>query len=104
MPVLMVGGMIGLPRCPTVSLPGLADLVLTLELESPRLIAVGDFNIHADAGEDKPAQDCLDNLRPVANGNWTHPSGRDLLFCSDQADLRVGERPKPRVLWLLRDS
>lgn len=42
--------------CPTLSLLGVADLVLEVGLESPRLIVLGGFNIQVDVREDKLAR------------------------------------------------
>lgn len=60
-----------------------ADLVLDMGLESPRFLVLGDFNTHAEAVEDKLAQDILATMTtlgtsqvipgPVHQGAYSRP-------------------------------
>ena len=49
-------------RDPATSLPELADFVSTALLESPRLLGLGDFNIHAEAEISGPALEFLETM------------------------------------------
>ena len=50
------------PRDPATSLPELADFVSAALLESPRLLVLGDFNIHAEAEVSGPALEFLETM------------------------------------------
>ncbi|XP_061490084.1 uncharacterized protein LOC133388035 [Rhineura floridana] len=95
------------PRCSTVSLPELAGVVSGLVLESPRLVVLGDFNIHAETALSGVAQDFMASmttmgLSQVLSGP-THAAGHtlDLVFCAgwDDGDLGVEELSVVPLSW-----
>uniref|UniRef100_A0A803TC32 Reverse transcriptase domain-containing protein n=1 Tax=Anolis carolinensis TaxID=28377 RepID=A0A803TC32_ANOCA len=75
------------PRCTTVSLPELAEVVSGLAVESRRLIVLGDFNVHAEANLSGAAQDFMAAMATMGLSQLisgpTHSVGHtlDLVFC-----------------------
>ena len=77
------------PRDPATSLSELADFISTALLESPRLLVLGDFSIHAEAEVSSPALEFLEtmaslNLSQHVNSP-THMGGYtlDLVFSTE---------------------
>ncbi|KAF7241018.1 RNA-directed DNA polymerase from mobile element jockey [Varanus komodoensis] len=85
------------PFCPTVSLPELTEIVSDLVLRTPRMLVLGDFNLHAETDLTGAAQDFMVSM--VAMGlsqhviGPTHERGHtlDLIFSTGQEEggLRV---------------
>ncbi|KAF7234862.1 50S ribosomal protein L1 [Varanus komodoensis] len=85
------------PFCPTDSLPELTEIVLDLVLRTPRMLVLGDFNLHAETVLTGVAQDFMASM--VAMGLSQHISGLtyergntlDLVFSTgkEEGDLRV---------------
>ncbi|KAF7243144.1 Cullin-3 [Varanus komodoensis] len=62
------------PFCPTVSLPELTETVSDLVLRTPRMLVLGDFNLHAETGLTRAAQDFMASMtaRPInVDTLWT---------------------------------
>lgn len=82
------------PRCPTVSLLELSDAVSDVMLESRKWLALGDFNVHAEALCDRlPQASMAFGTTQIISGpihQWGHTL--DLEFCPDQGikELKVG--------------
>ncbi|KAF7254753.1 Formin-2, partial [Varanus komodoensis] len=86
-----------MPFCPTDSLPELTEIALDLVLKTPRMLVLGDFNLHAETVLTGAAQDFMASM--VAMGlsqhviGPTHERGHtlDLVFSTGQEedDLRV---------------
>ena len=75
------------PYCvPTVSLPKLTEVVLDLVLRTPRLLVLGDFNIHVEAALTAAAQDFMGLSQYVIGP--THEKGHtlDLVFSTGLED------------------
>ncbi|KAF7252108.1 putative uncharacterized transposon-derived protein F52C9.6, partial [Varanus komodoensis] len=85
------------PFCPTVSLPELTDTVSDLVLRTPRMLVLGDFNIHAEASLTGAAQDFMASMTAMGLSQHvtgpTHERGHtlDLVFSTGQEEggLRV---------------
>ncbi|KAF7247270.1 Netrin receptor UNC5B [Varanus komodoensis] len=85
------------PFCPTVSLPELTETVSDLVLRTPRMLVLGDFNIHAEASLTGAAQDFMASMTAMGLSQHvtgpTHERGHtlDLVFSTGQEEggLRV---------------
>uniref|UniRef100_A0ABM5FRX5 Endophilin-A1 isoform X1 n=1 Tax=Pogona vitticeps TaxID=103695 RepID=A0ABM5FRX5_9SAUR len=95
------------PRDPATSLPELADFVSAALLGSPRLLALGDFNVHAEAEVTGPAFEFLEtmaslNMSQHVNGP-THVGGHtlDLVFSTNwsECDLMVTDLVSVPLSW-----
>ncbi|KAF7235047.1 Vomeronasal type-2 receptor 26 [Varanus komodoensis] len=83
--------------CPAVSLSELTETVLDLVLRTPRMLVLGDFNLHAEAGLTGAAQDFMASMKAMGLSQQvscpTHERGHtlDLVFSTGQEedDLRV---------------
>ena len=80
------------PCDPAISLPELADFVSAALLESPRLLVLGDFNIHVEAETSGPALEFLEtmaslNMSQHVRGS-THMGGHmlDLFFSTNWSE------------------
>ena len=83
-----------LPTTQPFPYPELADFASTALLESPRVLVLGDFNIHAEAEISGPALEFLETMASFdmsqhVNGP-THVGGHmwDLVFSNEQSLLR----------------
>ncbi|KAF7250183.1 putative RNA-directed DNA polymerase from transposon BS [Varanus komodoensis] len=85
------------PFCPTVSLPELTEIVSDLVLRTPRMLVLGDFNLHAESGLTGAAQDFMASMTAMGLSQHvsapTHEHGHtlNLVFSTGQeeGDLRV---------------
>ncbi|KAF7254804.1 RNA-directed DNA polymerase from mobile element jockey [Varanus komodoensis] len=85
------------PFCPTVSLPELTETVSDLVLRTPRMLVLGDFNLHAEASLTGAAQDFMASMTAMGLSQHvtgpTHQRGHtlDLVFLTGQEEgaLRV---------------
>lgn len=74
------------PHRPTVSLLAPSDLALNMLLESPRLMVLGDWNVHAWASRDRAAQDSVTCVTtravcPQLISDPTHHGGTCGIWC-----------------------
>ncbi|KAF7244472.1 VWFA and cache domain-containing protein 1 [Varanus komodoensis] len=85
------------PFCPAVSLSELTETVSDLVLRTPRMLVLGDFNLHAESGLTGAAQDFMASMTAMGLSQHiidpTHERGHtlDLVFTTGQVedDLRV---------------
>ncbi|XP_053151089.1 uncharacterized protein LOC128344612 [Hemicordylus capensis] len=94
------------PRCTSVSLPELAGVVSEVALGSPRLIVLGDFNVHAEAPLVGAAQDFMASMATMGLSQLvsgpTHVAGHtlDLVFADREInDLEAGEFEITPLSW-----
>ncbi|KAF7249282.1 Peroxisome proliferator-activated receptor gamma coactivator 1-beta [Varanus komodoensis] len=85
------------PFCPAVSLSELTETISDLVLRTPRMLVLGDFNLHAESGLTGVAQDFMASMTAMGLSQHvigpTHERGHtlDLVFTTGQEedDLRV---------------
>ncbi|KAF7243052.1 putative RNA-directed DNA polymerase from transposon BS [Varanus komodoensis] len=85
------------PFCPTISLPELTEIVSDLVLRTPRMLVLGDFNLHAETDLTGAAQDFMASMTAMGLSQHvtspTHERGHtlDLVFSTGQEEggLRV---------------
>ncbi|XP_061465819.1 uncharacterized protein LOC133376896 [Rhineura floridana] len=95
------------PRCPTDSLAELTELVSGVLLRSPRLLVLGDVNIHAKATLSRAAQDFMVSMTTMGLSQYaigpTHVAGHtlDLVFATGHGvgDLNVGGLTSVPLSW-----
>ncbi|KAF7238196.1 WD repeat-containing protein on Y chromosome [Varanus komodoensis] len=85
------------PFCPSDSLTELTEIVSDLVLKTPRMLVLGDFNLHAETGLTGAVQDFMASMTAMGLSQHvigpTHERGHtlDLVFSTGQeeGDLRV---------------
>ncbi|KAF7247959.1 putative RNA-directed DNA polymerase from transposon BS [Varanus komodoensis] len=95
------------PFCPTVSLPELTETVSDLVLRTPRMLVLGDFNLHAEASLTGAAQDFMASMMAMGLSQHvtgpTHERGHslDLVFSTGQEEggLRVSNLCLTPLSW-----
>ncbi|XP_061464713.1 uncharacterized protein LOC133376492 [Rhineura floridana] len=95
------------PCCPTASLTQLTEVVSDLLLRSPKLLVLGDLNIHAEAALSLAAQDFMTCMTAMGLSQFvtgpTHVLGHtlDLIFATGlgDGDLRVRDFSSIPLSW-----
>ncbi|KAF7253167.1 Xanthine dehydrogenase/oxidase [Varanus komodoensis] len=95
------------PFCPTVSLPELMEIISDLVLRTPRMLVLGDFNLHAETGLTGAAQDFMASMTAMGLSQHvtgpTHERGHtlDLVFSTEQEEggLRVSNLCLTPLSW-----
>uniref|UniRef100_A0A670I7A7 Reverse transcriptase domain-containing protein n=1 Tax=Podarcis muralis TaxID=64176 RepID=A0A670I7A7_PODMU len=94
------------PRCTKDSLPELLQVVADVLLETPSLVVLGDFNIHADTTLQGAARDFVESMASMGlslnKSGPTHSHGHalDLVFTSmDVGDLTLSKSETKEVPW-----
>ncbi|KAF7238137.1 Sperm-associated antigen 17, partial [Varanus komodoensis] len=95
------------PFCPTVYLPELTETVSDLVLRTPRMLVLGDFNLHAEASLTGAAQDFMASMTAMGLSQHvtgpTHERGHtlDLVFSTGQEEggLRVSNLCLTPLSW-----
>ena len=95
------------PCDPAISLPELADFVSVARLEYPRLLVLGDFNIHAEVEVSGLALEFLETMASLDMSQYvngpTHMGGHtlDLVFSTEQRefDLMVTDLVSVPLSW-----
>ena len=95
------------PRCSTDSLAELTEVVAAALLKSPRLLVLGDVNIHAEAALSGAAQDFMVSMATMGLSQHaigpTHVAGHtlDLVFTTGHGDddLKVGDLTSVPLSW-----
>ncbi|KAF7253354.1 Fibroblast growth factor receptor 2 [Varanus komodoensis] len=78
--------------CRTVSLPELTEIIWDLVLRTPRMLVLGDFNLHAETGLTRAAQDFMASMMAMGLSQHvtglTHECGHtlDLVFSTGQEE------------------
>ncbi|KAF7252318.1 Solute carrier family 22 member 7 [Varanus komodoensis] len=104
-----IGDSAGVPCtfCPSESLPELMEIVSDLVLKTPRMLVLGDFNLHAETGLTGVAQDFMASMTAMGLSQHviglTHEHGHtlDLVFSmgQEEGDLRVSNLCLAPLSW-----
>ncbi|KAF7245399.1 RNA-directed DNA polymerase from mobile element jockey [Varanus komodoensis] len=83
------------PFCPTDSLPELTEIISDLVLKTPRMLVLGDFNLHAETDLTSAAQDFMASMMATGLSQHvigpTHECGHmlDLVFSMGQEEAEL---------------